>query len=81
MLCAYCYSLEHVTEDCHDLLKKWEEKKTNCNIAHVKSCKKKKKNEEVDMWVVTHRGVKTEEDFEHGEGSGQNSDEKIRKEP
>jgi hypothetical protein len=24
MICAYCYSPEHVTEDCLDLLKKWE---------------------------------------------------------
>jgi hypothetical protein len=38
MLCAYCYSPEHVTEDCPDLLKKWEDKKTNCNMVHAEPC-------------------------------------------
>jgi hypothetical protein len=56
VLCAYCYSPEHVTEDCPDLLKKWEDKKTNCNMVHAEPCKNKKKNEEVDVWVVTRGG-------------------------
>jgi hypothetical protein len=29
------YSPEHVIEDCPDLLKKWEEKKTHCNMVHA----------------------------------------------
>ena len=35
MLCTYCCSLEHVTKDCPDLLKKWEDKKGNCNMVHI----------------------------------------------
>jgi hypothetical protein len=42
--------------------------------------KNKKKNEEVDVWVVTRGGEKIGAYFEHGEGSGQNMDGKIRKE-
>jgi hypothetical protein len=53
VLCAYCYSPEQVTEDCLGLLKKWEEKKGNCNMVHVKPCKNKNKNEEVNVQVVT----------------------------
>jgi hypothetical protein len=49
VLCAYCYSLEHVTKDYPDLLKKWEEKKMHCNMVHVEPCKNKKKDEEVDV--------------------------------
>jgi hypothetical protein len=43
--------------------------------------KNKKKNGEVNVWVVTHGGVKTGEDFEHGEGLGQQAEGNIRKAP
>jgi hypothetical protein len=66
MLCAYFYILENVTEDCLDLLKKWEDKKTNCNMVHAEPHKNKKKNEEADVWVVTHKGENIGADFEHG---------------
>jgi hypothetical protein len=81
MLCAYCYSHEHVTEDYPNLLKKWEDKKTNYNMVHVEPHKNKNKNEEADVRVVTRGGEKTWVDFEHGEGSGQQPDGKIRKAP
>jgi hypothetical protein len=71
VLSAYYNSHEHVIENFPDLLKKWEDKKGNCNMVHVKPCKNKKKNGEVDVWVVTRGGTKTWEEFEHGEGSGQ----------
>jgi hypothetical protein len=80
VLCAYCYSPEPVTEYYLELLKKWEENKTNCNMVHAEPHKNKKKNEEDDVRVVTHRGEKIGENFKHGEGSGQNLDEKMRKE-
>jgi hypothetical protein len=70
MLCAYFYSPEHVTKDFSDLLKKWEENKTNCNMVHVEPCKNKKKNEEVDIWVVTLWRGKDRGRLDHGEGSG-----------
>jgi hypothetical protein len=38
-------------------------------------------NEEAHVWVITHRGAKTREDFEYGEGLGQNLDGKIKKAP
>jgi hypothetical protein len=81
VLCAYFYSPEHVTEDCPNLLNKWEEKNTNCNMVHAEPCKNKKKNEEADVQVVIHKRVKTRSYFEHGEGSAQKPDGKIRKEP
>jgi len=37
------------------------------------------KNEEVLVWVVTRGKANIGVDFEHGEGSGQNSKVKIRK--
>jgi hypothetical protein len=80
MLCAYYYSPKHVIEDYPELLKKWEDKKSSCNMVHVEPCKNKKKNEEVDVWVVTQGGVNTGAEFEHGEGLGQNSKGNIRKE-
>jgi hypothetical protein len=49
VLCAYCYSPEHVIEDCPDLLKKWEENKMHCNMVHVEPRGNKKKDEEVDV--------------------------------
>jgi hypothetical protein len=63
MFCAYCYSPEHVTEDCPEILKKWEVKNTNCNMVHIETCKIKKKNEEAGVQVVTHRGAKKGEKF------------------
>jgi hypothetical protein len=45
----YYYSPESVTKDYPDLLKKWEEKKVNCNMAHAKLRINKKKDEEVDV--------------------------------
>jgi hypothetical protein len=36
---------------------------------HVKPEKKKEEEEEADVWVVTHRGAKTREKFEHDECS------------
>jgi hypothetical protein len=53
VLCAYYYSLEHVIEDCLDLVKKWEEKNMHCNMVHAEPRKNKKKYEEVDVRVVT----------------------------
>jgi hypothetical protein len=47
MLYAYFYSPKNFTEDYLDLLKKWEGKKSNCNIVHANPCKNKKENEEV----------------------------------
>jgi hypothetical protein len=66
VLYAYLYKPEHVTEDCPNLLKKWEDKKTNYNMVHDELRKNKKNNEVFDIWVVTHRGEKTGLDFEHG---------------
>jgi hypothetical protein len=37
-LCGYCYNLEHVTKDFPKLLKKWEKKKTHCNMMTVEPC-------------------------------------------
>jgi hypothetical protein len=48
-----CFVPNHVTEECPNLLKKWEEKKTHCNMVHADPHKNKKKNEEVDVWVIT----------------------------
>jgi len=70
MLCAYFYSPEHVTDDSPELLKKWDEKKTDCNMVHPESCKIKKNNEDTDIHVVTCIGEKTRVELEHGEGSG-----------
>ena len=81
MIYAYYYSPEHVMKDCPDLLKMREEKNTNCNMVHVDPHKNNNKNEEVDIWVVTEGGANTRPNFEHGEGSGQNLDGKIRKAP
>jgi hypothetical protein len=47
-------------------------------MVHAEPCKNKNKNEEADLWVVTCSGVKTGADFEHGEGLGQQLDEKIK---
>jgi hypothetical protein len=62
-------------------MKKWDEKNTNCNMVHVELQKTKKKNGEADVQVVTHRGEKIGEKFEHSEGSGQKPDGRIRKAP
>jgi hypothetical protein len=41
---------KHVTEDCPDLLKKWEEKKAHCNMVTTEPHGNQKKDEEVDVW-------------------------------
>jgi hypothetical protein len=53
------------------LLKKWEEKKAHCNMVTIETCGNQKKDEEVDVWVITRGGAKTGMDLEHGEISGQ----------
>jgi hypothetical protein len=57
-LCGYCYNLEHVTKDYPDLLKKWEEKKTHCNMVTTEPHTNKKKDDEVDVWVIICGGEK-----------------------
>jgi len=42
-LCGYFYSPEHVTEDCPNLLKKWEKKKEHFNMVTVEPHKNQKK--------------------------------------
>jgi len=80
VLCAYFYSTEHVIEECPNLLKKWEETKTHCNMVHVEFCKNKKKDEEVDFQVITYVRANTRRYFEQTESSGQKSEGKIIKE-
>jgi hypothetical protein len=53
MIFAYCYSLKHVTKEYPYLVNKWEEKKTHCNMVHADPHKNKKKDEEVNVRVVT----------------------------
>jgi hypothetical protein len=81
VLYAYFYSPEHATKYFLELIKKWEKNNTNCNMVHVEPCKNKKKNEEVDVRVVTQGGVKTEEDFDHGEGLHKKPNGKTMKAP
>jgi hypothetical protein len=81
VLCAYCYSPEHVTEDFPDLLKKWEDKKGNCNMVHVEPCKNQKKKGEVNIWVVTHGGEKTGADFQTHEKVQVNKQREISGRP
>jgi hypothetical protein len=50
-------------------------------MVHVELCKKKKKNEEVGILVVTRGGAKTGGYFEHGEGSVKKLDKNIIKAP
>jgi hypothetical protein len=57
-----CYSPKHVTEDCPDLLKKWEDKKGNCNMVHVEPCKKleeegRRKHPGSNPWRGEDRGI------------------------
>jgi hypothetical protein len=52
-LYGYCYYLEHVTEDCLDLLKEWEEKKAYCNMVTVELHGNRKKDDEVDVRGIT----------------------------
>jgi hypothetical protein len=49
---GYYYGTDHVTKDCLELLKKWEEKKEHYNIMKLESCMNKNKDEEVDVWVI-----------------------------
>jgi hypothetical protein len=67
VLCAYCYSLEHVIEDYPDLVKKWEENKTHCNMVHAEPRKNNKNDEEVYVRVVTRGGAKIGRDCEKAE--------------
>jgi hypothetical protein len=57
---AYLYSPKHVSKDCPNLLKKWEDKKgptvTWFMPSHARTMKK---NEEADIWVVTLQRGKT----------------------
>lgn len=78
MLCAYCYSPKHVTEDCLILVKKWEEKKIHCNMVHAEP-HINKKDAEVDVRVITRGGAKTGREFEQVESSGKKPKGKIRK--
>jgi hypothetical protein len=48
-------------------------------MVYVEPHKHKKKDEEVDVREITLGGAKTGVYFEHVEGSGQNSEGKIRK--
>jgi hypothetical protein len=50
-------------------------------MVHEDPSKTKKKNEEDDVQVVILEGMETRENFDHGEGSGQNPDGNIRKAP
>jgi hypothetical protein len=50
---SYYYSTDHVTNDYHDLLNMWEEKKTHYNMVHTKLHGNKKKDDEVDVRVIT----------------------------
>jgi hypothetical protein len=50
-------------------------------MINVEPHKNKNNKKEVDVWVVTHGGVKNGEDLEHGEGSGKKIDKMIRKVP
>jgi len=68
MIYSYFYSPEHVTKDCTELLKKWEDKKANCSTVHENPWKNKKKNEEFDVQVVT-QGGKNSWEFFYGKGS------------
>jgi hypothetical protein len=51
-------------------VKKWEEKKTHCNIVHVEPRRKKKNDEEIDVQVVTQVGTKIGRDFKKNESLG-----------
>jgi hypothetical protein len=79
VICTYFYSPEHAIEDCPNLLKKCEEKKRHCNMVHVEPCKNKKKDKEVEVWVITRNREKTGRDFEQDESLGQKSEGKIIK--
>jgi hypothetical protein len=61
------------------LLKKWEDMKGNYNMVHAEMHKNKKKNEEVNLRVVTHGWEKIGEEFEHEESLGQQVEGKVRK--
>jgi hypothetical protein len=78
-LYRYFYSTEHVTEDCRDLLKKWEERKAHYNMVTTKPRRNQMKDEEVNVWVITQGEVKTIMDFEHGEILGQITEGNIKK--
>jgi hypothetical protein len=67
---TYFYSPKHLIEDFPYLLKKWEEKKGNCNMVHVEPHKNHKKKGEGNINIVTHRGVNIGGDFEPREISG-----------
>jgi hypothetical protein len=71
--------MEHVIEYFPNLLKKWEETKAHCNMVIAMSCGNQKKDEKVDVQVVTQGGVKMGMELEHDESSGQKSKGKIRK--
>jgi hypothetical protein len=59
VLCAYCYSPEHVTEDCPNLLEEVGRKEDALQYGACRATQNKKKDEEVDVQVVTRGGEKT----------------------
>jgi hypothetical protein len=61
----------HVTKECPNLLQKWEEKKTHCNMVTTEPHRKNKKNDEVDVRVITYEGEKMGIDLKKGEISSQ----------
>jgi hypothetical protein len=74
------HSPNHVTKDCHDLPKKWEDKEAHCNMVTIELCENHKKDDEVDVWVITQGRENTGMNFEYGESLGQRLEGKIRKE-
>jgi hypothetical protein len=52
-LCGFCCSIEYVTEEFPDLMKKWEEKKEHYNMEIGEMHGNQKKDEEVDVWLTT----------------------------
>jgi hypothetical protein len=61
------------------LLKKWEEKKTHCNMVITELHRNQNKDEEDDVWVITRDRAKMGMDLENGEISSQGTEGKIRK--
>ena len=52
-LCGYYCRTKYVTEEFPDLLKKWEEKKEHYNMVTADMCGNQKKDEEVDVQLIT----------------------------